>query len=379
MALVFNDEQSMLRDSARGFLEQHSPVGELRRLRDEEEPGGFSRALWRQMADMGWAGMLVPEQHGGIDFGLVGAGIVCEEMGRVLCNAPFIGTAVTAVSLLRELGDAAQQDALLPAIAGGEAVVACALQEGARLEPAATALRAQRDGEGWRLSGRKTLVPDGAGADRLLVLARSDAAPGDDHGLSLFIVAGEAAGLTREPERLVDAQVAANLRFDDVVVGADALLGEAGQALPAVERALDRSRACAAAMTLGLADVALHRTVDYLKERRQFGVTIATFQALQHRAAHWFTEVELLRSISLAALQALDEQRPEARELATAAKAKACEVARLSGNEAVQMHGGIGMTDAYDIGFFIKRAATLRQLYGDRSQMEDRIAVASSF
>jgi alkylation response protein AidB-like acyl-CoA dehydrogenase len=379
MTLLLNEEQRMLKSAARDFFRARLPVAALRRLRDDDDPDGFERAAWREMADLGWAGVLVPEAWGGSDFGYTGLGQVLEEAGRTLAATPLLSTALIVAPLLAACGSATQKEALLPALAAGERLGALALDEGPRHAPTSVAMRASRDGEHWVLDGAKHYVLDGHVADDLVVVARSAGAAGDEHGLSLFLVPASTAGLTRTRTRMVDSRNAARVVFDRVRLGADALLGAPDTAFPALDRALDGARAGLAAEMLGGTLEAFERTLDYLKLRRQFGVPIGSFQALKHRAAQMFCEIELTRSAVLAALTALDAGEDTAPLLASLAKARACETFELVSNEAVQMHGGIGMTDAADIGFFLKRARVAQQAFGDASFHRERYAQLRGF
>jgi alkylation response protein AidB-like acyl-CoA dehydrogenase len=377
--LVLNDDQVMLQDAARGFVTDKAPVAALRRIRDEAIAEGFDRDLWSAMAAMGWTGILVPEDQGGLGFGFVGAGILCEEMGRTLTASPFLSTAMMAATALSRAGSPAQKERWLPAIVAGDAVIATAVDEGRRHDPAGTAMRAERHGNGFRLTGSKTYVVDGQAADAVLVAARTAGSAGELGGISLFLVDARARGLAAERLATLDSRGAAELTFDGVEVTADALVGEVDDGFPLLEVVLGAGRAGLAAELSGNAQESFGRTMAYLRERKQFGRTIGAFQALQHRAAHLFCEVEIARSAVLAALQALDAD-PEAASLAVSvAKAKASSVARLAAQEAVQMHGGIGMTDAIDIGLFMKRMQVASTLYGDADFHADRVALARGF
>ncbi|CEJ15721.1 Acyl-CoA dehydrogenase [bacterium YEK0313] len=377
--LVLNEDQRLLQDAARGFVSEKSPVAALRRLRDERVADGFDRALWRDMAEMGWTGILVPEEAGGLGFGFVGAGLVCEEMGRTLAASPFLSTAVMAATALSRGGSAAQKERWLPAIARGEAIIATAVDEGRRHAPAATALTAEASGNGFKLNGVKTMVADGHVADAVLVAARTAGSAGEDKGISLFLVDARANGLATERIATLDARGAARLGFDDVqVTGAD-VVGEVDDGLGLLEVVLGAGRAGLAAELSGNAQETFGRTVAYLRERKQFGRTIGSFQALQHRAAQLFCEIEIVKSAVLAALQALDDDPAGAALAVSVAKAKAASVARLAAQEAIQMHGGIGMTDAIDIGLFAKRMQVASELYGDADFHADRVALARGF
>ncbi len=374
MALVLNEDQLMLRDAAAGFLAEKAPVAELRRLRDEGSDTGYSRPLWTDMAEMGWPGIAIPEAYGGLGFGYAGLGIVLEQMGRNLSVAPLQSSILVGATAIARLGTDAQKEALLPQLAAGELTLALALQEGNHHGPQKTAMTASRDGDGWVLDGRKVLVFDGHSADKLIVVARSAGSAGEDAGLSLFLVDAGVDGVNTERVAMLDSRNSATITFDKVRVGGDALLGPEDAAYGPLQRVLDIANIGLSAELLGLSVEAFERTMDYLKERKQFGAPIGSFQGLQHRAAEMYAQLELARSIVLKALQAVDAEAEGLSALASACKAKLCEVATLVTNEAIQMHGGIGMTDEFDIGFFIKRARVAQQTYGDYSYHLDRFA-----
>ena len=379
MSMVLNDEQRMLQAAARDFFTTRLPVGALRRLRDTQDADGFDRAAWREMADLGWAGVLVPEAHGGSDFGYAGLGQILEEGGRTLAASPLVATALIAAPLLARAGTAAQQDRLLGPLAAGERLFALALDEGPRHAPAQTALRATGVDGAWVLNGVKRFVLDGHVADEIIVVARTAGSPGSTDGLSLLLVPANAPGLVRTRVSLVDSRNVADLEFRDVRVEPPALIGAPHTGYALLEPVLDGACAGLAAEMLGSAQEAFDRTLDYLKLRQQFGVAIGSFQALKHRAAQMLCELELTRSAVLAALVALDARRDDAALLASLAKAKACDTAELVSNEAVQMHGGIGMTDAADIGLFLKRARGDQQSFGDAGFHRARYARLKGF
>lgn len=379
MALVLNEEQVMLRDSAAGFLAQKATVSHLRALRDSGSERGFSDDVWAEMVEMGWAGIAIPEAFGGLGYGYTGLGLLLEQAGRNLSASPLQATVLVAATVIGELGSAQQKETWLSAIAGGEKLVSLALQEGAHHAPLMSALRTERSGDEFVLNGGKVLVPDASAADVFIVIARTAGAPGDERGLSAFLVDADASGLRIEPRSLVDSRSAGALTLHNVRVSADRLLGTEGTAWPGLSRALDIANIGLAAELLGLSTAAFERTVSYLKERKQFGRVIGSFQGLQHRAAELFAELELARSIVLQALHAIDNGEPDLALLASAAKAKLCEVAQRATNEAIQMHGGIGMTDEHEIGFFIKRARVLQHTFGDYNYHLDRFALRSGF
>ncbi len=368
MPMILNDEARMVRDTALDFFRQRSPVTALRKLRDDHDPDGFSRPLWQQMAELGWTGFLVPEEYGGSAFGIAGLAQVMEAAGRTLTASPLLSTALLGAALIAQAGSEAQKADILPALVAGEHIVALALEEGTRHAPDRVALTAAADGGGYRLSGRKTFVLDGHVAHTLIVAARTD------HGITLFLVPGDAPGLTRTRLAMVDSRNVANLTLDAVTVGADAVLGPPHGGGAILDRALDYARAGLAAEMLGSAAEAFERTVQYLKDRKQFGVAIGSFQALKHRAAQMFCEVEMTRSAVMAATAALDQGGNDAAALVSLAKAKANQTLFLCGNEGVQMHGGIGMTDEHEIGFFMKRARVAQATFGDTAFCQDRYA-----
>lgn len=374
MALVLNEEQRMLKDSAKDFLSATMPVAALRQLRDSGEGQDYNSDHWQQMVELGWAGIVLPEQYGGLDFGYQGLGAIIEESGRRLAASPLISNIVLCSSALLLAGNDAQKDRFLPAIASGDLTLALALDEGNHHDPAATALSVKQEGSQYQLNGRKVMVMEGNSADHFIVLARSSGMPGDTSGLSLFLLGVDQPGVSRESRCILDSRGYATVNFDQVTVDADALLGEWDQAWPILEQVLDRGRICLAAEMLGGALECFERTVEYLKEREQFGVKIGTFQALQHRAAIMFTELELCKSAVLDALSAIDDGRPDAPQLASLAKTLANDVFQLVSTESVQMHGGIGVTDELDIGLFLKRCRSATELLGNSGFHRDRYA-----
>ncbi|MGY8525366.1 acyl-CoA dehydrogenase family protein [Paracidovorax citrulli] len=382
MAIVMNDTQQMLRDSALAYLRENATIRALRAMRDAGDQTGFSRELWQGFADLGLAGVLVPERWGGSGLGVVEAGVVMEAIGRTLAPSPFLSTAVLGASLLTLHGTDAQRDALLPDIAAGRHLTALALDESARHRPNRIETRARPDADGYRIDGAKQFVVDGHVADTLIVAARTGDAGSSalDDGITLLLVPRDSAGIRIERAVFADASQAARIAFENVHVPATSVLGEPGHGAAILEHALDIARAALSSELLGIADEAFARTLSYLKERRQFDKIIGEFQALQHRAAHLFTEIELTRAAVLACQQKLDASAPDGPEpLASMAKARAGDTATLAVQEGVQMHGGIGMTDEFEIGFFMKRARTAQEWLGDSSFHADRWARLRSY
>jgi len=374
MALVLSEEQSMLRDSARGLIGDKAPVSHLRQLRDTRDASGFSRDLWKTFAEMGFSGLLVPQDFGGSGLGCVEAGVVMEEIGRNLMPSPFLATSVLAASALSRGGSAAQKSEHLPGIADGSLLASLAIDEGAKHRPLMTKMQAVRSGNGFRLVGDKAFVVDGHAAGLLIVAARTAGAAGERDGLTLFLVDPKAKGIEIERTAMVDSHNAARVKFDSVEINADGVLGEVDQGGLLLEGVLNVGRGAVASEMVGIAEGVFGRTISYLRERKQFGKAIGEFQALQHRAAQLFIEIEITRAAVLKALQTLDTNFEKASAAVAVAKARAGSTATLAVQEGVQMHGGMGMTDQFDIGFFMKRARVCQELFGDSNFHADQLA-----
>jgi len=379
MTLTLTTEQQLLRDNAREFIQKTAPVTHLRRLRDQRSPEGFSRDVWRQLAEFGWVSSCIPESYGGLGLGFTELGIVLEECGRTLVPAPFVSSVLLGAGLVLEAGSAAQKEQLLPSIAAGTRLMAAAFEERARFAPHHVACTAQRIGQGYRLTGHKTFVLDGHVADTLVVSARTAGAVHERAGISLFLVDARAPGVRAQPTRLLDSRFAAECSFEAVEVPDSALLGELDHGADALDPVLDRATICVAAEMLGMCTQAYETTLEYLKTRVQFDVPIGSFQALQHRSVDMFSALELAKSVVQGGLGAIDEHRPDVAVLASAAKARLTDLSRQITREAVQMHGGIGMTDEHDIGFYLKRGATTETLFGDSAYHRARFARLSGF
>lgn len=372
MAFVLTEEQQMLRDSARSFADEKLPISQLRALRAKGE--GFDAAAWKEMAELGFAGVLIPEEFGGSGFGYVGLGQVLEAQGRTIAASPLLSTAMIGASALMLAGNQKQKETWLPQIASGAVLTALAVDEGPHHDPAHIRLTATKSSAGYMLSGEKRYVVDGADAGLLIVAARTSGGETDTKGITLFLVPGDTKGITRTALKTLDAHAVANISFANVEIGADAVLGATDAGFTVLDAVLDRARIGIAAEALGAADAAFDMTSEYLKVRKQFGQLIGSFQSLQHRAAIMFTELEFTRSCVAAALAALDSNANNIAELASLAKARAAETLHLVSNETVQMHGGIGMTDVHDSGLYMKRARVLEALYGGESFHRDRYA-----
>lgn len=375
MPLYLDDDQTVLQDTIRDFVAEHAPVSHMRALRDADDRTGFSRDLWKQFAEMGFTGILIGEDQGGLGLGHVEAGVVLEEIGRNLSPSPFLSTAVAAVEALKGTG---QAERWFPGIIAGDTVAALAIDESAKHRDT-VAMKAERSGNGFKLTGAKRFVTHGHTADLIIVAARTAGSDDDADGITLFAVPKDAAGLTANAERLADASLAARLEFEGVEVDADAVIGEVDAGRSPLDRLLRAGRTGASAELLGVGGGAMDMTIGYMKERKQFGTLIGSFQALQHRAAHLYSEMEVARAAVLKAQQLLDQGSDRADEAVSVAKAMTALATTLSVQEGVQMHGGIGMTDEYDIGFYMKRARVLAEMFGDANFHADRLAVAAGY
>lgn len=375
MTLLLNDEQRQLADSAQAFLAERSPVASQRVLRDRDDTLGFEPALWQEVAEMGWTAAVFPETYGGLDFGWQGLGAVFESIGSTLAALPLLSSVVLGGSAVLATGSAAQKQRWMPGIVDGSRRFALALEEGGRHDPRHMRTRARRAGEGWVLEGEKGFVLDGVGADQFVVVAWVDAGKAPD----LFVVDAGTAGLEVVRTRMVDSRNTAHLRLRGVQVAADALLDAPGEVAAPLDGVLDRARVCLAAEALGLLREVFDRTLDYLKERVQFGVKIGSFQALQHRAARLYCEVELLESCVRGGFEAIDAGTPDLPLLASLAKARASDLCVRMCDEAIQLHGGIGVTDEFDLGLFVKRARVIQHTFGDGAFHRERYARLRSF
>ena len=374
---LLTDDQKMLQDTAASFLAGEGSIAkQLRHWRDIGCKDGFGHGLWRQFAELGLTGICIPESHGGLGLGATEAALVLEEIGRNLTPSPFLATAVVAT---KAIARTAHADRWYPGILSGEAVLALAVDEGPRHAPEQTALEARRQGNGFVLKGIKQFVVQGASADMIVTAARTRGSPGDTEGLTLFAVPRDAVGIGIDNAALVDSSKAARLQFNDVQLDADAVIGDVDGGWAPLSAALAAGRAGAAAELVGVGSGASAMTLDYLRQRKQFGKHIGEFQALQHRAAHLYTEIEIARAAAFKAAQLIDSGDEGAELYVSVAKAKAADVAALAVREGVQMHGGIGMTDEHDIGLFMKREAVLGEMFGDVFYHRNRVAALSGY
>ena len=372
MALILNEEQQMLKTSAKELLQEKGAIETLRRLRDSNDPLGYDKDLWQTMSEMGWAGLIIPEAYGGFDFGYTGLGQILEETGRTLVASPLISTILLSATAINLGGNVMQKESLLSAIAMGNLVVSFAHEEGARHNPSMIKTTAIKDGDHYKLNGKKTMVLDGHIANKFVVVAQTE-----DHKIELFIVDAKAKGVSHERVMMMDSRNTAVVNFENVIPEGHLGNYKSGKAL--FEKTLDIGRIGLAAEMLGSILEAFERTIAYLKEREQFGVPIGSFQALQHRAAQMFCEIELCKSIVIKALKAIDKESTDLSRLASLAKAKLGQTFKLVSNEGIQMFGGIGMTDEEEIGFFLKRARVVQQTLGDANFHLDKLAKMRGF
>jgi alkylation response protein AidB-like acyl-CoA dehydrogenase len=381
------DEQEQLRDAARELLLRECPMERVRKI--AADPAGHDAGLWRTFAEAGWLGILVPEAQGGAGLGMLDAAVVLHELGRAVAPGPFLGSSVAAVTALREGGSRALQAEWLPRIAAGEAIATLAVFEGAeaRLEGGALRDRAARRAGGFLLDGTKLFVEYGAEADLVLAAfrtARPKPKAGDFDGVGLFAVPGGARGVKKEPlVGLDETRRSAELRFRGVALPKTALLaGETARGADsarALRRALDATAIGLAAESLGGAERALERAVEYVKVREQFGRAVGSFQAVQHMAADAAAKIEPARALVWYAAWAFDARPKEAPLAASMAKAACCDVYRFVARTAVEMHGGIGFTWENDMHFFLKRSLANAAAGGDSDWHRERVAELSRF
>lgn len=371
---ALNEEQTLIRDQAKSWVTEQAPVRRFREMRDARMEQAYAPEAFSAMVEMGWTGILVPEAYGGSDLGHLTFGLILEELGRQLTASPLLASGLVGTSALLLGGSEEQKQNWLPKLVDGSAIVTLAVDEGPRHEPAKTALTATKRGSAYLLDGSKCMVLEGMAATAFVVVARSAGEVGSEDGLSLFLLPADAKGVSRSPRITADSRGYADLRFEQVEVGADALLGECDAGFPLLDAILDRGRAGLSAEMLGTASQAFDMTLEYLKTRKQFGKVIGSFQALGHRAAEMYSGMELARSCVEAALQALDTRADNVAELCSLAKAKMGDHLHRVSNEMIQMHGGIGMTDEYDAGFYLKRARALETLYGNQAFHRERYA-----
>ena len=379
MNFDLSQDQKLLVDTAAAFARKESPVTRLREMR--KDPVGYSKAVWKQMGDLGWLGILFPESLGGFGGTFVDAALVLEKLGTTLVPEPYLASVVLAGSTILAAGSEAQKKRWLEPLMAGDLSLALAYAEReSRFDPLRVATRAQKTGKGYRLRGEKVFVLNGHAADGLVVSARTPGAGAEREGVSAFVVDPGTRGLAVRPIQTMDGHHAAILTFDDVEVEADRLLGVEGGAAGALERAMDLGAAAACAEGAGIMQTVLAMTRDYLCTREQFGVKIGTFQALQHRCVDMFIETELARSASMmASIKADEPDEVERKTAISAAKVQLAVSGRFVTQQAIQLHGGIGVTDEHDVGLYFKRMHVLNTLFGDEEHHLARFASLPTF
>ena len=379
MKLILTEEEQFLKDTAKNFAEERCPISHFRSLRDNNDPNLWDKGIWKEMTTLGWPGILIPEEYGGSDFGITGISVILEECAKTLTPSPLFATGVLGAFSITKFGNDDQKQNYLPKISDGDLTTALAVDESSHHNPADTEMVAKKDGKKFILNGKKTFVIDGASADLLIVLARTSGNKGESSGLTLFLVDSNDNGIEKIKLDMADSRNYANINFNNVEVSDKNILGDEATGGETAENILDIGRIAIASEMLGNAEAAFETTLDYLKQRKQFGVLIGSFQALQHRAAEMFCELELTKSSVMAAMKAADEGSNELQRLSSLSKTMAGETLHLVSNEAVQMHGGIGVTDEYDIGFFLKRARVTEQIFGSAKFHTERYANISGF
>ena len=379
MKLVLSEEEQFLKDTAKNFADERSPISHFRSLRDNNDPKLWDKDIWSEMVKLGWPGILIPEEFGGSNFGVTGIGVILQECAKTLTPSPLFATGVLGAYAITQFGNDDQKSNYLPKIVSGEITTALAIDETSHHEPSKTEMTAKKNDSNFILNGKKIFVIDGASADILIVLARTSGVKGDSTGLSLFILNSDTSGIETKKLDMADSRNYANISFNEVIIDETSLLGDLETAGETVESILDIGRIAMSAEMLGNAESAFEITLDYLKQRKQFGALIGSFQALQHRAAEMFCEIELTKSSVMAAMRAADENSNELQRLSSLSKTMAGETLHLVSNEAIQMHGGIGVTDEYDIGFFLKRARVAEQIFGSAKYHTERYANLSGF
>ena len=379
MKLILNEEEQFLRDTAKNFAEERSPITHFRSLRDNNDPILWDKDLWSEMSKLGWPGIMIPEKYGGSNFGISGICVVLQECAKTLTPSPLFATGVLGAFSIKTYGTDEQKEKYLPSIASGDLTVSLAIDESSHHNPYETELSAKKNNNNYLLSGKKVFVIDGGSSDLLIVLARTSGNKGDSTGLTLFLIDSNQAGIDKVKLDMADSRNYANINFENVDVPSENILGDPEAGGEAIDNILDIGRIAISAEMLGNSEAAFETTLDYLKQRKQFGVLIGSFQALQHRAAEMFCEIELTKSSVMAAMRAADEGSNELQRLSSLAKTVAGETLHLVSNEAIQMHGGIGVTDEYDVGFFLKRARVAEQIFGSSKFHTERYANLSGF
>ncbi|MZR29304.1 acyl-CoA dehydrogenase family protein [Sneathiella litorea] len=378
MDFELSDEQNMLKDSVERFVKDNYSAEARAKLADTEL--GFSRDHWKTMAELGWLGMPFPEEVGGFGGTAIETAIMMENMGNGLVLEPFLSTVILGGGLVAEAGNEAQIEAIIPEVIEGNMMLAFAYAEPqSRFDLNDVETSASKSGDGYVLNGHKAVVYHGTTADKIIVSARTSGDSRDENGISLFVVDNNSSGVTRRDYRTIDGQRAADITLKDVKVGADALLGEEGGALPVIEKVVDRAIAALCAEAVGAMQAANNITNEYMKERKQFGTPIGKFQVLQHRMVDMYMEAEQSKSMSdMVAMKLELDDETERRKAVAAAKAQIGQAAKFVGEQSIQLHGGMGMTDEYSIGHYFKRLTTIEMLFGNTDHHFKKYAALAS-
>ena len=379
MKLILTEEQQFLKDTASDFASEKTPISHFRNLRDSNDPQLWDSEVWKEMVALGWAGILIPEEFGGSDFGVTGISVILQECAKTLTPSPLFATGVLGAYAITNFGNQEQKEKYLPRIISGEITTALAIDESSHHDPRNISMTATLKKNSYVLNGKKSFVVDGSSADTLIIVARTSGNKGDDTGLTIFITDADNEGIKKVKTDMADSRNYANIYFDNVLIPAENILGSLETGGESIERILDIGRIAISAEMLGNAEAAFETTIDYLKQRKQFGVLIGTFQALQHRAAQMFCELELTKSSVMAASHGADENSNELQRLSSLAKTVAGETLHLVSNEAIQMHGGIGVTDEYDVGFYLKRSRVIENIFGNSTFHTERYANLTGF
>ena len=376
MDFDLTEEQRLLRDSVDGLLTDAYEFEQRKKYMKEK--GGWSKAIWSKLAEQGLLGLPFAEADGGFGAGAVETMIVMEALGKALVLEPYLATVVIAGGFLRHGGSDAQKAAHIPTIIDGSKTFAFAqLEKNSRYDLSDVTTTAKKKGDGWVIDGEKFVVINGENADTLIVTARTKGGRHDRSGIGVFLVPANAKGVTRKGYPTQDGLHAADVSFTAVEVGSDAAIGDGENALPLIERVVDEARTALCAEAVGLMDESLKTTVEYIKTRKQFGVAIGSFQSLQHRAADMFVAVEQARSMSMFATMAADFDDPKERAKAVAAaKVQIGKSGKFVGQQSIQLHGGIGMTQEAKIGHYFKRLTMIEHTLGDTEYHMRRVSDA---
>tara|TARA_Y100000741_G_scaffold199705_1_gene151918 strand:- start:59 stop:1180 length:1122 start_codon:yes stop_codon:yes gene_type:complete len=368
MALIISEEQKMLKESAAELLKIKSPVNNLRNLRDQNYIP-YDKSLWNEMVEMGWTALIIPEKFNGLNFGYVGLGQILEETGKTLCKSPLISSCLLSSSVINLCDNEFLKAREFPLIMNGKKTITLAIEENSYHKPYDFKTRAKLEGENYIINGLKTFVIDGSTSDEIILVSKVT-----KNEIGFFIIKRKQKGIEIKNNILLDSGTYSDIKFNDVIVPMENRVNIKINGEELLKDILAIAYSGLASEMLGVIMESFDITVNYLKERQQFGVPIGSYQALQHRAAKIFSEIQLCKSIVIKSLQSIDQGNKERFKYSHLAKAKLGKTIKLVTNEAIQMHGGIGVTDDADIGFYMKRARVLQQLFGDYNFHLDKLA-----